>query len=56
MVDVIRVASADVGKRIMRVHRDGLRILGWEYADPGDPENSDVLLRVERRTEIREGV
>jgi hypothetical protein len=54
-VDVVRVASGDVGKRIMRLHRDGLRILGWEYEDPSDPENSEVLLRVERRTEIREG-
>lgn len=51
----VRVARADLGKRLMRLVRDGMSIAVINEADPDDPE-SDYIVHVVRRTEIRDGI
>lgn len=51
----VRVARADLGRRLMRLAREGLSIATITAADPDDPE-SDYIVHVIRRTEIRDGV
>lgn len=54
-VTKVRIARAELGKRLQRLVRDGMAVATIEEAEPGNPDSDYVVMAI-RRTEIRGGI